>query len=813
MRAALIGIRQTTISDTMARMVEFYSFGAWLRARRRALDLTQRALADLAFCSTVTIKKIESDQRRPSRELAHALANALGMPQAQQASFIECARGLRPVDALGSATEASIPGVPPPLPTNLPSPLTSLVNRVQAIDDLSALLQRDGARLVTLIGPPGIGKTRLSIQCGEFVRPHFPGGVWFVDLSAVTEPELVLPAVATVLDASQAMQASIESIRWVLGDQPVLLVLDNLEQVVAGAASDVTRLLQACRGLKILATSRARLDVSGEHEYHVPPLSLPPEQHVYEPEALLAYESVQLLVTRIRQHRPDFVITEGSATAVAELCRRLEGVPLALELAAARVRQVSVNALAQALADPSSPDGLLTLDSTARDLPPRQRTLYNAIAWSYATLTPLERTVLCQLGVFVGSFDTEAATAVCEPSAPSSTINIAAILNNLADLSLLARQNDGSLQQWRLLEMIREFALAHLEPIEAALARQRHAHHFIERVQGVTAVYSPDAYLTAVEPHHNNLRAALDWAIEQKDAPLAMALCHTMGRYWELRGYHREGLPRVYQTLALSGKSEPPLRFSVLWTGCNLEWQQHAFERAQDLATQASELARRHHLKEQLPRLFDLQGRIYLEQGNYAQARHVLKQGVALARERPDLRNPGYPLTQLGEVEWASGQASKAREIFEEALGYLADETTLFAAMAWTDLAEIAISEDDFPTALHALQKALPHATIYIRRGRCLLVTLAGYLLHQPGATPANGRSAALLLGAEAGLGDLAGSPLAPFQQELVRHRRLLIEKLLPSHAWQVAWDTGRRWSLEQALTKARGIMLAASDR
>ena len=505
------------------------------------MDLTQAELGAHVGASAAMIRKIEADERRPSRELAELLAAALGVPVAERDGFLRAARNVADVEKLPLNDQPLVELPPPTVASNLPAPMTSLVNRVSDLAAVTALLQRDDVRLVTLIGPPGMGKTRLSIAAAQQALPRFAGGVCFVDLSAITDPALLLPTVAITLGLPSAPGLSPAlQVQRALQDSEILLVLDNLEQIVERAAVDVAGLLRACRRMKVLATSRVRLDVYGEHEYALPPMTVPPPAEHYAPEELFRYEGVQLFVTRVRQHQPGFELTAETAAAVAAICMRMEGVPLALELAAARMRQMPLAELAAALRDLSGRDWHALLRTSARDLPPRQQTLLNAIAWSYSLLEPGLRNVFRQLSVFAGSFDWPAVAAVVDAPSFVEATTLRDALGRLVDHNLVSLVSRAP-ERWRLLEMMHEFARAELSVAEAEAVRARHARHYAERLWQASRGESAAAYLAEADRDASNGRAALTFAVESADAQLGHQLAEGLGGYWEHRGLISEG--------------------------------------------------------------------------------------------------------------------------------------------------------------------------------------------------------------------------------------------------------------------------------
>lgn len=778
--------------DELAR----FSFGYWVRRRRLALDLTQAELGRRAGASAAAIRKIEADERRPSRELAEHLAAALGVPAEERAAFLAAARGVVAVERLPVAVgplaaPAFPPPTPPATPHNLPAPLTSFVNRTYDVAAVTALLRRSDVRLLTLIGPPGIGKTRLSIHAAEVLLPDFPDGVWFVDLASISDPALALAAIARQAGVRELANVPwSERFRAVLGRQRVLLVLDNCEQVIE-AAAEVGELLRACQGLKVLATSRVPLHVYGEHEYAAPPLLLPPLGA--PPDQIMEFEAVQLFVARTRQHQPAFAVDAANAGDVADILRKLDGIPLAIELAAATLRRLPVAALAASLR--SETGWVDAIQTTARDLPPRQRTLAGAIAWSYDLLDADTRACLRRLAVFVGSFTLDAATAVCAgPADPHGRALVQSWLTTLSDHSLVTPEPGRG----RLLEMIREFAWNQMTAEERSLAQEWHARYFC----GLLAQSSDNQ--EAVESDHDNYLAALQRLIEQGEASQALQMCSDLAWFWETHGYVREGQALIRRSLALGGQPDANQRIDLLFKASNLSWQCHDFASADDFAAQAAAIAQAER-PERLASLFNLLGRIYIEEGELAQAEAALRRSEALARQQPELLNPGFPLLQLGEIAWARGDLAEAQALFDEADALLPDAgPELARAILHTDRAEIALARRDVAASRRELLLALPHVRQHVRRVRFWLVSLAGWLLAD--GSPDNAALSAQCLAAEEGLGERVGL-LSPIYRALIAQRRQTTRDLVEAAIWSALWRTARGWTAQEAMAHAETWM------
>ncbi|HKY47975.1 MAG TPA: adenylate/guanylate cyclase domain-containing protein [Acidimicrobiia bacterium] len=431
------------------------------------------------------------------------------------------------------------------VPNNLPVEMTSFVGRGEMAGVLSQL---ETARIVTLTGPGGTGKTRLSLQVAAELTGQFADGVWFVPLAAIREPDLVTSAVATTLGLQPSADDPDARLADYLRTKHLLLVLDNFEQVIDGAPK-ISRWLQGAPGLRVLVTSRGPLRISGEREFPVPPLALPSEHELLTPETLMRFEAVALFVDRARGARPDFTLDARTAPVVAEIVAKLDGLPLAIELAAARIRLLSLEGIRDRL---GSRLGLLT--GGARDLPERQRTLRSAIEWSYDLLDEEHRRLFARLGVFVGGFAIERAGDVC---GPGLGIDILDGISALGDQGLLRRIESVDQSRFLMLETIREFAVECLaaggEDVEV---RGRHARVYLGFAEAAAPMFTRRAvrsWLDLSETDHDNLRAAFAWAVERQDGDLAQRLSGALWRFWQMRGHLREGREKVEIALKVPG--------------------------------------------------------------------------------------------------------------------------------------------------------------------------------------------------------------------------------------------------------------------
>ncbi len=450
------------------------------------------------------------------------------------------------------STEAAPAPMPSPSHRSLPAHSTPLVGRESETAEVCDLLQRDDVRLVTLSGPGGIGKTRLAVEVAERIEPEFPDGACFIPLATTSDPELVLPKIAEALGIPENIGLSpADALKEYLSGRQPLLVLDNFEQVV-DASPLLADLLASCPGLKMLVTSRTLLRLSGEHDYPVPPLALPVPRKRYHSESVAKSGAVQLFVQRARATKPDFELTPENAAAIAEICMRLDGLPLAIELAAARVRVLPPRALLARLGS-----SLKLLTSGPRDLPERQQTLRSTIDWSYGLLAPDEQKLLARLAVFSGGCTLEAAGEVLGADG----------LESLLNHSLIQQEGDDE-PRIVMLETIREYAGEKLsESGEERELRRRHVEWFLSLAEAARQeLYGPHQadWLRRLAREHDNLRRALSWSLDQGDAEAGARLAVSMWRFWYIRGHLREARSWLSQAMAKVGAQDAALRGQLL---------------------------------------------------------------------------------------------------------------------------------------------------------------------------------------------------------------------------------------------------------
>jgi predicted ATPase/class 3 adenylate cyclase len=475
---------------------------------------------------------------------------------------------------------------------NLSLQPTPLIGRKREVAEVYERLLRPEVRLLTLTGVGGTGKTRLSLQAAAELTEQFEDGVFFVSLAAIRDPQLVVPAMAATLGVKEAGgQPLLESVEDSLGEKHILLMVDNFEQVIE-AAPVVTELLSTASNLKVLATSRIPLRLYGEHEYAVPPLALPDPERLPSVERLTHYEAVRLFVERAQAAKADFSVTNESAPAVAQICYRLDGLPLAIELAAARIKVLSPQKMLGRLGN-----RLKLLTGGARDLPERQRTLRSTIEWSYGLLGEGEKVLFARLSVFAGGRTMEAIEAICDAEG-DLPVDVLDGLSSLVDKSLLKQEEGaGGEPRFVMLETIHEFAREKLqESEESEDIRRLHAEYFLalaeEAEPAVEGAQQP-VWLERLEEEHDNMRRALSWSLGQgQDSELALRMSAALGEFWYLRGYFGEGRRWLEEALAKSGRTPTAARARALQRVSWLAFQQGDLDRAEEASEE--ERRRRH---------------------------------------------------------------------------------------------------------------------------------------------------------------------------------------------------------------------------
>jgi predicted ATPase/class 3 adenylate cyclase len=615
--------------------------------------------------------------------------------------------------------QLAAPGLPtdfPPLktldqhPHNLPEQTTPFIGREDDVNTARGILERDDVRLLTLTGPGGVGKTRLALQVAAELVESFVDGVWFVPLAPLGHADLVVPAIAQALSVRQiGEQSLLESLVGDLRNKHLLLILDNFEHVTA-ATSAVGHLVTACPKLKVLVTSRAVLHLYGERELAVPPLDLPDLKRLPTEDDLANFECVRLFLERAQAAKAGFSLTEANAPTVAAICVRLDGLPLAIELAAARVRMLPPSALLPRLEHRLK---LLTGGGVDRD--PRQQTLRGAIAWSYDLLDGAEQSLFRRLSVFVGGCTLEAAEAVANGAADLE-VDVFDGIASLVEKSLLRLEgHDDDEPRFVMLESIREFGMRALEASgEAESLREHHASHYLFVAEDAEPHLSgPEqiAWLDRLEHDQGNLDAALRWLYEKQHVGLGLRLAGALWQFWSLRGHFTEGRSHLDALLGLPD-TEPNRseRAKALNAAGVLAESQGDFRRAGELHEESLRIAREIGDSREITWALANLGSIAIGQGDLDRAQDVLEEALATARQMGDKHYVATSLIDLGNLAHVRSDIKAAAELYQEGLALfreMGDESHISRTL--NNLGSIAVSEARYDRAESLFKESLAH--------------------------------------------------------------------------------------------------------
>lgn len=775
------------------------AFGDLLRQARRHAGLTHEALAERAGLSVRGISDLERGLiYAPRKDTLVLLADALDLPAGER-------RRWEQVRLRNSTRSAKLPDPlsEPKVQTNLPTPLTTLVGRARQVDEVAAFLRRLDLRLLTITGTGGIGKTRLALEVGHLMAAEFADGVWFVNLAPLSDQELVPSTIAATLGiTSSGNQTPIEALSSSLRAKRLLLVLDNLEQIVA-AVPTIADLLATCPRLTILATSRVPMHLSGEQEYPLEPLDVPATIKLMDTEQLLESAAVSLFVSRAQAVKPDFVLTPANAETVVAICRHLDGLPLALELAAARIRVLPPTAILRRLGQ-----RLSLLRSEAYGVPARHRTLRDTIAWSYELLAPEDQRLFRVLSIFQGGWTLEAAEAVVG-SLPSDcqVIDVLDALERLIEHSLVrVREQPGSDPRYTMLETIREYGLERLAAhAELDVIQPRVAHHYLNLFEGAIGRYSGTQgamSLARCEAERDNVRAVLGWAVGN-DAGLAIRLSVSLYPYWWRRGHYGEAR-RWFELALRSGQpiSAPTRAYGLQHMGLHSATMgDHAV--AQSLIEEARALFDDLDDRKGIAGCYFGLGRIAMFTGDPHRALQLYEEGIPISRDASEAFLNGM-LINACEVATTIGDFVKAARYYEEGLDQARSTDNLAGvAVMLTSGGILAMKMGDLARARQLMDDGL-----LIHRDHLPERRYATQALEERAwlaAVEQQPERAARLLGAASQERVRMGVPMPrslQVQWDLyIPPAQTSVDTLI----WERAWQEGRAMSLTEAISYALG--------
>jgi non-specific serine/threonine protein kinase len=700
-----------------------------------------------------------------------------------------------------AAKAGAAPSLPAPVAPrhNLPAPLTSFVGRQREIAEVEGLLET--ARLVTVAGPGGCGKTRLSLEVASRLLDKFAHGVWFVELAPLADPGLVVQTIATVLDVREVTgRPLLTTLADQLRARQILLLLDNCEHLIAACAQVAEALLRSCPGLHLLATSREPLGAPGEVVWRVPSLALPASRQLPALDIFTQIEGIQLFVERSRAVVPSFAVTSENALAMAQVCRRLDGVPLAIELAAARVRVLTVEQIAARL-----DDRFRLLTGGSRTALRRQQTLQATIDWSYELLSEEEQTLLRRTAVFAGSWTLEAAEAICA-GGTIAAVEILDQLTSLVDKSLVLAEGLEGQERYRLLETIRQYARDRLATVEEAAAIQnRHAAYYLALAeQAETGLQGAklSSWLIRLTTEWDNLRAALRWSAESEDAERALHTSGALRWFWYYYGYPAEACAWLADLLSLPTAQRPSAgRARALLAAAMVAWNQSQPDQAYGFYAEALELARTLDDRETTSESEAGLGIAAVLRGDYSVGRGLLEQWLANAENTRRPRLMAYARLFLGQalyyqkdhaLAWDSAEQSRAL------FGEMENQQGLAAVFMWEG--HIATADGNYALASTRYRESLTlRRQVAYHLG--VAFTLGGFA--NLAAAQGQHERAACLLGAAASICDANGTPIARVLGAGICERLAASQDALDPATYDTWYATGQAMPLEQAIAYA----------
>lgn len=669
-------------------------------------QIVSRALAKGRAQRYQTVSEMMQDLRALRQELEFKAKLKSSAERSTDSGEISSSRAIQPSDSAQARSVQLQSGIASlEVKNNIPIQPTPLIGREEELALIQQLLCRNDVRLLTLTGPGGAGKTRLGVEAASSLLSEFPDGVVFIALASISAPELVASAVAQTFGIKQSGTVPlIEVLKQTLRCRRLLLVMDNFEQVLA-AARLVSELLTYCPELKILVTSRAPLHLRGEREFEVPPLALPDLAESTTVEALSQYAAITLFIERAIAIQPEFTLTNENARAVAEVCIRLDGLPLAIELVAARLKLLSPAEILTRLEH-----RLALLTGGAKDLPRRQQTMRKTISWSYDMLGRSEKKLFRRLAVFVGGCTLPAVEAIC-----GDTLGIDVLdgLASLVDKSMLRQKEQSKTEKrFKMFETIREFGHEQLlASREIEKVQRRHALFFLDLVERAEPLLTgPEqiVWLERLESEHNNLRAALRWAQACGEKEIGLRMAAAMYRFWEVRGYHSEGRDWLVELLKDSDAASNPVRARAFLRAGGLERDHGNYEQALSLFQNGLALYQDLGDKWGVAATLNGLGDMAHQRVNYEEAKSRYEEALVLFKELGNQQAVSYVLNNLGNVTRDQGDYERASEIHEEALAIfrnLGDKRAL--ATSLFNLGEVAQYKGDYGRAAELQNESL----------------------------------------------------------------------------------------------------------
>ena len=685
--------------------VTFTTFGELLRYLRERANLSQRELAQRVGYHYSYISRLEKNERILNASILQKLfipALKLENDPKSTAHLLELAAANFNEPAVINDSDQQ-PVKSPTLSVGLPVSLTPLLGREAESAALFQILLNEEARLATVIGPPGVGKTRLALHIAEQLAPKFSDGVVFVDLMPILETDQVIPALSTALGTQESSTTSVfESVISVLGQRSLLIVMDNFEQVLDAAPQLLPLLSQAPR-VKILATSREALRLRGEQEFPLAPLPVPDEK---TNQSVLDFPSVQLFMQRARSVKPDFQLEGEDASRAAEICRRLDGLPLAIELAAARIRTLSLAAMLKQF-----DRRFEWLTRGRRDLPVWRQTLWGAVEWSYALLSVQERSLFNRLSVFAGGWRLEAAEEVCSDELLCIPSDILNLLMQLIDKSLITI--DAETGRYHLLETLREFAFEKLKAgNDLEHVRQRHAGYYMKFMQTAYPHLNQGSdqarWLDQIENEHNNLRAVLAWIIETPArAATATDFILTISNFWLGRSHFTEARHWLHKILALD-PAPTIMRAKLLRCASDFSRIQGDYDGASALEEEGLAISKT--LKYEAGIYASMDGLAILAgiKSDYARTAELLEQVLIHRRQTNDTVRLTPTLNNLATAHRRLGNLERAGELFAEAISVTQENGNLMSlGHALNGLSEVHLELKEYASAMDLQCKSL----------------------------------------------------------------------------------------------------------